>query len=90
VTNICRKLGDAIQVVKLLMRAVVPLLLEGECWRLVVRQDGEVTGLQDVAKMSNSPVYRQELPVVCAVFLLRRTELPGEEGEGLPDILNPL
>jgi hypothetical protein len=56
----------------------------------VVRLDGEVTGLQHVSKVSDSLVYRQELPVLCAVFLLYRTELPGEEGEGLQDILNPL
>jgi hypothetical protein len=46
--------------------------------------------LQHLAKVSHSLIYRQELPVVCTVFLLRRTELPGKEGEGLPDTMNPL
>jgi hypothetical protein len=78
VANVRRKLGDVVQIVKLSRQAAVPLLLEGECKRLVVRQDGEVTSLQHVAKVSKSLVYRQELPVVCAVFLLRRIELPGE------------
>jgi hypothetical protein len=49
-----------------------------------------VTGLLHVAKVSNSLVYRQEIPIVCAVLLLRRTELPGEDGEGVSDILKPL
>ena len=56
----------------------------------MVRQDGEMTGFQHVADMSHSLIYLQVLPVVSAVFLLRRAELSGEEGEELPDTLHLL
>jgi len=40
-----------------------------------------------VAQVSHGLVDGQELPVVGAIFLLRRAELPGKEGEGLPGAL---
>jgi hypothetical protein len=89
VAGFCSKLGDEMQMVKLAWWAPVPLLMEGETQRLVVRKDGEMPGLQHVAKVPHGPVYRQELPVVRAVLLLCRTQFPGE-GEGLPGALHPL
>lgn len=53
----------------------------------MVRQDGEMTDLKHVPEISHGLVGRQELPVVGAMFLLRRAEFPGE-GEGLPDALH--
>jgi hypothetical protein len=64
-------------------------MAESEGDWFVVRQD-EVPGLQHVTKVPHSFLYRQEFPVVCAVLLLRRAQLPGEKVEGLPDILHPL
>ena len=84
VLNIRCKLGNVIQVVKLPWRTFVFLLLEGEGSWLMVHQDGEMMSFQHVAEVSHSLIDRQELPVISAVFLLRRTELSGEEGEGLP------
>jgi hypothetical protein len=56
----------------------------------VVCEDGKMSGLQHVPKVPHGIIYRQELHVICAVLLLCWTQLPGEEGEGLPDALNPL
>jgi len=64
--------------------------LEGEGERFVVRQDGEMPGLQHVMEVPYSLVECQELPVLGTVFLLCQAHLPGEEGEGLSDILHPL
>lgn len=43
-----------------------------------------------MAEVSHGLIDRQELPVVGALFLLRRAELPGKEGEGLPGALRSL
>jgi len=56
----------------------------------VVRQYGEMPGLHHVTKVPHRLVNRQEVPVVGTVFLLCRAQFPGEEGEGLPDVLHPL
>jgi hypothetical protein len=56
----------------------------------VVRQDGEISGLQQVAKVTHGLVDRQELTVVGAEFLLHWTEFSGKESEGLPDALHSL
>ena len=64
--------------------------MEGEGERLVVRQDGEMPGLQHVTEVPHGLIDRQELPVVGAVFLLCWTQLLGEEGGGLPEVLHPL
>lgn len=56
----------------------------------MVRQNGKMTGLKHVAEASHGLVDRQELSVVGAIFLLRRAELPGKEGEGLPSALRSL
>jgi hypothetical protein len=53
----------------------------------VVCDDGEVSSFQHVAEIPHGLIDGQQLPVIGAVFLLRRAELPGEESEGLPDIL---
>jgi hypothetical protein len=47
-------------------------------------------GLQHVTLVPHVLVVCQELNFVCAVFLLGWTQLPGEESEGLPDVLQPL
>ena len=49
-----------------------------------------MTGLKHVAAVSHGLVDRQELPVVGAICLLRRADLPGKEGEGLPGALRLL
>jgi hypothetical protein len=56
----------------------------------VVRQDSEITCLKHVAEVSHGLVDHQELPVICATFLLRRAEFAGKEGEGMPDALHSL
>ena len=61
--------------------------MEGEGERFVVRQDGEVSSLQHVTEVPHGLIDHQELPVVTTVFLLCGPQLPGEEGEGLPDVL---
>jgi hypothetical protein len=70
--------------VKLTRRTFDPLLLEGVGYRLVVREDDELAGFQHVAEMLHGFVDRKQLPIICAIFLFRRAELSGEEGEGLP------
>jgi hypothetical protein len=47
-------------------------------------------GLQHVAEVPHGFVDCQALPIVGAVFLLCRAQLPGEEGEGLLDALHSL
>jgi len=42
-----------------------------------------MTGHKHVVEVSQGPVDLQELPVVDAIFLLRRAELIGKEGEEL-------
>ena len=56
----------------------------------MVSQDGEMAGLQHVTNVTHRHVDRQVLPVVGTVFLLCRTQFPGEECEGLPDALHTL
>ena len=56
----------------------------------VVCHDGEMLGLQHVREVPHSLVDCQELPVVVTVLLLCRAQLPGEEGEGLTNVLHPL
>ena len=68
----------------------VRFLVEGKGEWLVVRQDGEMPGLQHVMEVLHSLIHCQELPVVSTVFLLCWTQLPGEEGEGLADVLHLL
>jgi hypothetical protein len=62
----------------------------GESERFVVRQDGEMTGLQQVPEVLHCFVDCQELPALGTVFLLCRAELPGEEGKWLPGVLHVL
>ena len=59
--------------------------MKGEGERFVVSQDG-----QHVTEVPHGLIDCQELPVVSTVLLLCRAKLPGEEGEGLPDVLHPL
>ena len=65
-------------------------MVEGEGERFVVCQDGEMPGLQHVTEVPHGLIDRQELPVVSTVLMLCRAQLPGEEGEGLPDVSHPL
>ena len=64
--------------------------MESEGERFVVRQDGEMPGDQHVTEVPHDLLERQELPVVSAVILLCRAQLPGEESEELPDVLHTL
>jgi hypothetical protein len=57
-------------------------MMKGEVEGFVVRQDGEDAGLQHVTEVSHGLVYCQELPVISAVFLLCRVELPGKKATG--------
>ena len=84
------ELWNEIQVVKLARWALVSLLVEGKGEWFVVHQDGEMPGLQHVMEVPHGLVDHQELPVVRTVFLLRWAQLPGEEGERLPDVLHSL
>ena len=45
-------------------------MVDGEIDRFVVRQDGEMPGLQHVTEVPHGLIDRQELPIVCIVFLL--------------------
>jgi len=47
-------------------------------------------GLQHVTGVPHGLVDCQELPVVRTVFLLGCAQLPGEESERLPDVLQSL
>jgi hypothetical protein len=49
-----------------------------------------MTGHKHVVEVSQGLVNLQRLPVVDAIFLLRRAELPGKEDEGLPGALHSL
>jgi hypothetical protein len=77
-------------VVELPRRAFVPLLLEGVLDRLVVGKNDEVTRFQHVTEMFHSLANGQQLSVICAVFLLSWAKFPGEEGEGLPGVVDTL
>jgi hypothetical protein len=58
--------------------------------RLVFRQDDEMQCLLHVTKLPQRLVDRQDFRVVGTVFLFCRTQFPGEEGEGLLEVLSPL
>jgi len=62
--------------------------VEGEGERLVVRQDGEMTGLQHVPEVLHFVDF-QEITVVGTVILLCRAEHPGEH-KWLPGVLHAL
>jgi hypothetical protein len=55
----------------------------------MVGEDDEAR-FQHVAEMLYGLAYGQKLAVVCAIFLLDRVAFFGEEGEGLPGILDAL
>ena len=61
-----------------------------ESERFVVREDVEMPSLQHVTNVRHCLVDRQELSVVGTLYLLCRTQFPGEEGEVPPDVLHPL
>jgi len=83
----CGELRDEIQVVKLAWRALVPLLVEGEGERFVVREDGEMPGLQHVTEVPHGLIDRQELPVRNLAFPrnvgVDRRSWEGDRLEGL-------
>jgi hypothetical protein len=64
--------------------------MEGESERFVIRQDREMPVLQHVTEVPHGLVDCHELPVLRAEFLLSWAQVPGEEGERLPDILHLL
>ena len=68
VADVGGKMRDEIQMVELVWRALVPLLVESEGERFVVRQDGEMPGLQHVTEVPHGLVDCQEFPVVRTVF----------------------
>lgn len=78
VTDVCRELGDEVQIVKILWRTPFALSLESEAQWLVIRRGGEMTGLKHLSEVSHGIADRLEFPVVDAVFLLRRAEFPGK------------
>jgi len=78
-TDICRELGYEIERVKLPCAALVASLAEGVGQRLVVGEDYEVPCFQHMTEMLDSLVDSQQLSVVGAIFLLRRTHFPREE-----------
>jgi hypothetical protein len=64
--------------------------MEGENEWLVVSEYGEISGFHHVSEMLHYLVNCQQLPVVCAVNLLRRAQFPGEEGDWLSYVLRSL
>jgi hypothetical protein len=56
----------------------------------VVGKDDELARFQHVAEMLYGLVDGQQLVVLCTVLLLGRVDLPGEESEGLPGVLDAL
>jgi len=56
VADVCCKLRDVVQMVELARRTLVPLLVKGEGVWLMVREDGEMPGLQHVAEVLHGPV----------------------------------
>jgi len=51
----------------------------------VFRQDDKMQCLLHVTKLHQRLLDRQELRVIGSVVLFCGTQIPGEEGEGLPD-----
>jgi len=78
-TDICRELGYEIEMVKLLWAALVASLAEGVGQRLVIGEDHEVPCFQHTTEMRDSLVDSQQVSVVDAIFLLRRTHFLREE-----------
>jgi hypothetical protein len=68
----------------------VPFLLEGVSERLMVREDCEVARFQHMEEMFHGLVDSQQFAIECAVFLLGCVLLPGQEGEGLPSVVDSL
>ena len=66
-------LRNVVQVVELSRLTLFPLLVECVYEGFVVREDYEVPSFQQVAKVFHGLVDRQQLPVVGAILLLRRT-----------------
>jgi hypothetical protein len=64
------ELGDKVQMVELSRGASVSFLLESVGKRLMIREYGEMTCFQHVAKVAHSLVDSQEFSVIRAVFLL--------------------
>jgi hypothetical protein len=56
----------------------------------MVREDCEVARFQHVMEMLHGLIDSQQFAIVGAVFLLGRVQLPGEEGEGLPGVVDTL
>jgi hypothetical protein len=56
----------------------------------MVHEDCEVARFQHMAEMLHGLVYSQQFAIVCAVFLLGCVQLPGEEGEWLPSVVDKL
>jgi hypothetical protein len=60
------------------------------CWKTKVLEDGKVASFQHVAEMLDGLVDRQQLSIVCTVFLLGLVHLFGEECERLPGVVHEL
>jgi hypothetical protein len=56
----------------------------------VIGEYDEVTRFQHVAEMLHGLVYSQQFAIVRAVLLLGWVQLPGEEDEGLPGVVDML
>jgi hypothetical protein len=56
----------------------------------MVREDSEMASFQHVTEMLHGLVYSQQFAIVGAVFLLCWIELLGEEGEGLPSVVDKM
>jgi hypothetical protein len=77
--NICREVGYEIEMVELPWAALVAPLSQGVGQRLVVGEDHEVQCFQHMIEMPDSFVDSEQLSVVGALFLLRRTHFLREE-----------
>jgi hypothetical protein len=56
----------------------------------MVRDDAKVASFENVGEMVDGLVDSQKLSIVCAVFLLGRVQLLGEECESLPGVVDVL
>ena len=89
-SNVTSELGDVVEMTNLMWCVFVGIRGECECEWFVIGKYIELTAFCEVAEMLDCQVHCQELSIKCAVPRFGRTEFPGEVGNRLPPITNPL
>ena len=89
-SNVVSELGDVVEMTNLTWCIVVGIRGECECERFVIGKHIELTAFYEVAEVFDCQVHCQELSIECAVLRFGMTEFPGEVGNWLPPITNPL